>query len=52
MIRIQHVLKNGTEVPDVAGHVVRMADNSELYQVIKCIERKEGQNEEGNQNPV
>lgn len=51
MIRIHHVLKDGTEVPDVAGHVVRMTDNSELYQVIKSIERKE-EHEESNQGDL
>lgn len=52
MIRIHHVLKDGTQVEAVEGHVVKMKDHPALYQMIKCMERKEKQDEESNQNPV
>ena len=43
MIRIHHVLKDGTQVEAVEGHVVKMKDHPALYQMIKCMERKEKQ---------
>lgn len=52
MIRIHHVLKDGTHVETVDGHVVKMKDHPVLYQMIKSMERKEKQNEESNQTDL
>lgn len=32
---IRHFLKNGTEVPDITGHVVRREDVPILYQMLE-----------------
>lgn len=41
MITIKHVLKDGTKVSDVAGHVVKAAEHEALYQVMERIINKE-----------
>lgn len=46
---IHHILKDGTEVPTVAGHVVPAKGHEALYQMI--TERKKT-NEESNQGDV
>lgn len=37
MITIHHVLKDGTEVADIAGKVVKAKDNEQLYEAINRI---------------
>ena len=32
---IHHILKNGTKVPDITGHVVRREDAPILYQMLE-----------------
>lgn len=49
-MNIHHVLKDGTVVPDVAGHLVTVKDHEALYQVIIGIQRKEEEHEEGSKN--
>lgn len=39
---IRHVLKDGTEVPDVAGHVIKAESFPVLYETINRIQ-KEGE---------
>ena len=41
MITIHHVLKDGTKVDSVEGHVIKADDFSVLYEVIDRINRKE-----------
>lgn len=48
MIRIKHVLKDGTQLDDVSGHVVKLEENEALYHLILGMERKEEKNEESN----
>ena len=38
---IHHILKNGTEVPDVAGYVLKQEDHELLYQIIEQIEERD-----------
>lgn len=47
MIRICHVLKDGTRLEDVAGHLVKAEDHEALYQLIIGIQEKEGKAHEG-----
>jgi hypothetical protein len=35
-----HIFKDGTEVTDITGHVVRLADAAPLYQVIDTINKR------------
>lgn len=37
---IHHILKDGTEIPDIAGYVLKQEDNEALYQVIEQIEER------------
>ena len=39
---IKHVLKDGTEVNDIKGHVIKASDYPLLYEVINRIQ-KEGE---------
>lgn len=39
---IKHVLKDGTEVPDVAGMVVKPEDLPVIYEVISRIQMEGG----------
>lgn len=41
MITITHVLKDGTEVPDITGMVVSAEEHEDLYNVIISIGRSE-----------
>lgn len=41
MIRIHHVLKDGTEVDDIKGHVIKAKDQVVLYEVINRINEEE-----------
>lgn len=43
---IRHILRDGTEVADVAGRVVRLNEFGTVYAVIQEINRKERKNEE------
>lgn len=38
---IRHILKDGTEVPDISGHVIKAAEHVVLYEVINRIQKKE-----------
>lgn len=41
MMTIHHILKDGTKVPDITGHVIKADEHETLYQVINKInERK------------
>lgn len=42
MGKIHHVLKDGSEVPDVCGHVIKACDHPVLYETINRIQ-KEGE---------
>lgn len=37
-----HILKDGSRVPDLRGHVVRIADAEPLYRFIHSINQKSG----------
>lgn len=41
MITIQHVLKDGTKVDSIKGHVIKAEDHPVLYEVIDRISRKD-----------
>lgn len=42
---IRHVLKDGTEVPDISGHVIKSEAFPVLYETINRIQ-KEGETKE------
>lgn len=44
---IRHILRDGTEVADVTGRVIRLNEFGAAYAVIREIYRKERKNEEG-----
>lgn len=44
---IRHILRDGTEVADVTGRVIRLNEFGAAYAVIREIYRKEKKNEEG-----
>ena len=50
MITIKHVLKDGTEVPDVAGHVIE--GHEVLYRMIQQINERKDEDEKSNQTDV
>ena len=39
---IKHILKDGTEVKDITGHVVKKEDAPMVYDLVERISRKEG----------
>lgn len=41
-----HILKDGTRLDDITGHVVRMEDAEELYRLIDSINQKKKKVEE------
>ena len=45
MIRICHVLKDGTRLEDVAGHLIKAEDHETLYQLINEIQKRKGNGE-------
>lgn len=45
MIRIKHVLKDGTQVDDVAGRMIKAKEHVVLYEVINRI--NEGRRKDG-----
>lgn len=40
MATVVHILKDGTKVDSIAGHVVRIDDAVETYQIMKAFNRK------------
>lgn len=40
---VHHILKDGSRVPDIRGHVVRIADAEPLYRFIHSINQKSGE---------
>lgn len=40
MLMIKHVLKDGTEVDDITGYVIRIDDHEALYKLIDLISKK------------
>lgn len=47
-MRVIHILKDGSEVEDITGHVVKMEDAGTLYNMIRDINRKSGKKKVGN----
>lgn len=39
-MRVIHVLKDGSRIEDITGHVVKMEDAGTLYNMIRDINRK------------
>jgi hypothetical protein len=39
-MRVIHILKDGSQVEDITGHVVKMDDAAPLYNMIREINRK------------
>lgn len=39
-----HILKDGSRVDSIKGHVVKIADAEPLYQLLHSINRKSGNN--------
>lgn len=39
-MRVIHILKDGSQVEDITGHVVKMDDAAPLYNLIREINRK------------
>lgn len=48
-VRIQHVLKDGTQVNDITGHLIKAADYPVLYEAINRIQ-KEGKQKKNETN--
>lgn len=44
-VRIHHVLKDGTQVDDITGHMIKAADYPVLYEVINRINKAGDVNE-------
>ena len=44
-MRVIHVLKDGSEIEDITGHVVRVEDAEPLYKMIREINRKSEQSQ-------
>lgn len=42
MITIKHILKDGTEVADITGKVIKAKDHELLYEVINRIQQQKG----------
>ena len=40
MIQIHHVLKDGTELTDITGHVVKASEHSDLYEALDRMEKE------------
>lgn len=40
-MRVIHVLKDGTVVPDITGHIVRIQDATPLYRLIQNLNKKQ-----------
>ena len=38
---IRHILKDGTEVPDITGHVIKAKEHVVLYEIIDRIAKEE-----------
>lgn len=49
---VVHILKDGTRVDDITGHVVRMEDAENLYRMIRRINRKTNESRTDNREPV
>lgn len=41
-IKIHHILKDGTEVKDIKGHLIKAEEFPVLYEVINRIQKKGG----------
>lgn len=41
-VKIHHILKNGTEVKDIKGHLIKAEEFPVLYEVINRIQKKGG----------
>lgn len=39
---IRHVLKDGSEVSDITGYVIRIEDHEDLYKIIDGLNQKGG----------
>lgn len=39
-VNIKHVLKDGTEVSDISGHVIKAKDYPVLYEVVNRIQKE------------
>lgn len=37
---IKHILKNGTELKDITGHVVKVEDAQAAYEILRSINEK------------
>lgn len=48
MITIHHVLKDGTEVDSIEGHVIKADEFSTLYEVINRISNRKDQDDDQN----
>lgn len=44
-IKIHHILKNGTEVKDIKGHLIKAEEFPVLYEVINRIQKGGDNNE-------
>lgn len=42
---IRHILKDGTEVDDIKGMVIKASEHKVLYEIINKIQQKEDSNE-------
>lgn len=46
MIKVHHILKDGTKVDDVAGRVIKAKEHSVLYEVINRINEERRRKDE------
>lgn len=42
MIKVKHVLKDGTEVENIDGHLIKAEEFKTLYEIISQINGREG----------
>lgn len=42
---VTHILKDGTVLEDITGHVIKQDDAPMVYQIIEQMEREEKENE-------
>ena len=45
---IKHILKDGTVLQDITGHIIKQEDAPMVYQIIEQMEREEKKNDTDN----
>ena len=48
MVKITHVLKDGTVAADLTGHIVRVQDAQTVYTIAKQMRKRKDEKQNGN----